>query len=188
MRTRNWIFVIVTVIVLALLYYSGGGARILSNKTYLPIVIAGITPEKPMFNENMVSLIFDVDLDNGEYEVWAYLDPSPEIRYVNNFTYTAPENYLITSAMFYSYGDGIYWWFRHEDKNIEHCMNAFTYIEGGPNIRLDGKWCFTEFQTQPEGYDAYKMHSTSPIPFDVAMFTMVQIVCDTCIPGTPPNP
>ena len=146
---------------------------LLSTVIYIPIVIA---PERPMFNENMVSLVFDVGLDYTEYEVWAYLDPSPEMETVNDFTYTAPENYLITSATFYSYEDGIYWWFRHPDKNIQHCMRSFTYEEGSPNIPLDGKWCFTEFQTSLDGYDAYEMYSTSPISFDVAMFTMKQVV------------
>ncbi len=159
---------------------------LLSTVIYIPIVIA---PEKPMFNENMVSVVFDVGLDYAEYETWAYLDPSPEIEEVNNFTYTAPEKYLITSAMFYTYEDGIYWFgfASSGEKNVEHCMRAFTYEDGGPNIPLDGEWCFTEFQTRMEGYDAYKIYSTSSIPFDVAMFTMKQIVCDTCIPGTPPG-
>ena len=47
---------------------------LLSTVIYIPIVIA---PEKPMFNENMVSVVFDVGLDYAEYETWAYLDPSP---------------------------------------------------------------------------------------------------------------
>ena len=138
---------------------------------YIPIVIV---PEQPAFNEEMTTIIFDVGLAPEEYEPWDWLDPSPEIEVLTDFTYYPPEGYLITNAMFYSYTDSTYRWFRNPIKNTEHCSRAYTWQPGDTELTYTGgEWCFTETMTDDRGYDSYRIRNTSPIGFDVALFTVV---------------
>ena len=139
---------------------------------YIPIVIA---PELPAFNEEMTTIIFDTGLDPIEYEPWAWLDPSPEVEILNpDFTYYPPEGYLITNAMFYSYTDGLSRWMQNPVKNTEHCIRAVTWQPGDEELTyIGGEWCFTETMTDEMGYDSYRIRNTSPIGFDVALFTVV---------------
>ncbi len=143
---------------------------------YIPIVYG---PELPPFNEQMTSVIFDVGLSPDEFAPWYWLDPSPEIDELNDFTYYPPEGYLITNAMFYSYKDSTSRWFRNPVKNVEHCSRAYTWQPGDTELTfIGGEWCFTETMTDKKGYDSYRMRNTSPIGFDVAQFTVVTVLAN----------
>ncbi len=157
---------------------------------YLPIVT---NPQPPLFNEQMIDLYYDINLPVEEYEVWAYLDPSPHIAHLQNIMYTPPEGYRVKGLWFYAYEDSIYHSPAYSLKDVWGCMRAFTFEDGGDNELIGGEWCiFHETDGIPNVYGdiAIRFTNTSPYTVDIMMF-QVRLdphYCPQCVPGQPPEP